>query len=137
MLFRISLLVVILTGSASVQAQPVVHIVLLWLKQPGDSAQRQQLIQASQRLRQIPGIQRLQLGEAVTSERDIVDDSFDVALVFTFEDETAMKSYLIHPLHKKIVKQDIKPLVLRLRVHDFTDVSGEYNLFKPVPAMKK
>jgi len=108
----------------SAQPQPVVHIVLLWLKQPGDSMQRQQLIQASQALRQIPGIRRLQLGEALPSERTIVDDSFDVALVFTFDDAAAMQRYLVHPLHKQIVKRDIKPLVSRIRAHDFVDVEA-------------
>ena len=118
-------LISLLLATSAVSARPVVHIVLLWLQQPGNSEQRQQLIAASKTLRTIPGIQRLQLGETLPGERSIVDDSFDIALVFTFEDAASLRAYLTHPQHRRVVEQDIKPLVSRIRVHDFVDVMGD------------
>jgi hypothetical protein len=35
---------------------------------------------------------------------------------------TAMQHYLVHPLHQAVVAQDIRPLVKRILVYDFSDV---------------
>ncbi len=97
----------------------VIHTVFLWLKQPGELRHRRQLLSATDRLGKIPGVVDVRMGEAIDSDRDIVDDSFDVGIYFYFSDVAAMKQYLVHPLHQTIVEQDIKPLVERIIVHDF------------------
>ena len=97
----------------------VIHTVLLWLKQPGDDTHRQQLIRASDRLRTIPGVLDIRFGEMITSERAIVDDSFDVA------DVEAMNRYLVDPVHEAVVANEIKPLVNRILVYDFYDTLPE------------
>ena len=74
---------------------------------------------ASSRLKSIPGVDQLIIGEAMPSERDIVDDSFDVGLYFQFADAETMRRYLVHPLHTHVVTNQIKPLVREIRVHDF------------------
>ena len=104
--------------------QGVVHTVFLWLKEPRNAQHRQQLLQASERLRVIPGVVAIRFGEAIESERDIVDDSFDVGIYFYFEDLAAMNAYLVHPLHQSVVEHQLKPLVERIVVHDFHDTSG-------------
>jgi hypothetical protein len=40
---------------------------------------------------------------------------------FYFSDVAAMNRYLLDPLHKMVVEQDIKPIVERIVVHDFQD----------------
>ena len=100
----------------------VVHTVFLWLKQPGDKQHRQQLLLATDRLRSIPGVLEIRFGEMIESERAIVDDSFDVGIYFYFNDVAAMNAYLVHPLHRSVVEQEIKPLVERIVVYDFQDV---------------
>lgn len=125
----LSLLLVLVTQPAGVHAMDganhkgVVHTVFLWLQQPGDQRHRQQLLQATQRLRAIPGVLDIRFGEVITSERDIVDDSFDVGIYFYFRDIAAMNRYLTHPIHKAVVEQDIKPIVSRIRVYDFHDAN--------------
>lgn len=99
----------------------VVHTVFLWLKQPGNVQHRRQLIMATGRLRDIPGVLEIRFGETIESERVIVDDSFDVGIYFYFADVAAMNRYLVHPLHTRIVNEDIKPLVSKIRAHDFYD----------------
>lgn len=105
----------------------VVHTVYLWLKQPGNEAHRKHLIQATARLQQIPGVQDIRFGEVISSERTIVDDSFDVGIYFYFDDVESMNRYLVHPLHQKTVQEDIKPIVSEIRAHDFYDtrIEGE------------
>lgn len=109
-----------LVAGAAGGNQPVEHVVIAWLKQPGDPAAQQRIIAASQALTSIPGVVSLRAGTAVASERPIVDSSFDVALVISFTDKAALDSYLTHPLHVQLVQQTLKPLVERILVYDFS-----------------
>ena len=124
-LLALSMLLAGNAAIADVSKRGVVHTVFLWLQQPGDAQHRQQLLKASDRLRSIPGVLDIRFGEVIESERDIVDDSFDVGIYFYFNDVAAMNAYLVHPLHKAVVAQEIKPLVKRIVVHDFFDINPE------------
>jgi hypothetical protein len=120
----VSLLLLLLVcniAAADFTVRGVVHTVYLWLKNPGNQQERQRLLTATDRLRTIPGVREIRFGEVIASGRDIVDDSFDVGIYFYFSDVAAMNRYLVHPLHKQVVEQDIKPLVERIVVYDFHD----------------
>jgi hypothetical protein len=109
-----------LSFSAGADSQPLEHVVIVWLKQPGDQDAQRRIIAASQALTSIPGVVALRVGTAVASERPIVDSSFDVALVVSFSDRAALDSYLTHPLHVQLVETTLKPLVERILVYDFS-----------------
>jgi hypothetical protein len=95
------------------------HVVLCWLKEPGNSAQRKQLIKQTRLLRRIPGVRELRVGESIASDRAIVDDSFDIGIVMTFDNEADMNWYLQHPQHRWAVKEHILPLTRKILVYDF------------------
>jgi hypothetical protein len=97
---------------------PVLHIVVCWLHEPGDVEARRRLIETSRQLESIPGVVSVAAGEAAPSEREIVDDSFDVAVVMSFRDEQALASYLTHPRHRDAVREVLRPLVERMVVYD-------------------
>lgn len=97
----------------------VEHVVVVWLKDPGNPAARSRVIDASQALRSISGVVSLKAGTMIPSKRPIVDSSFDVALSVTFADEQAMQHYLTHPAHVQLVEETLKPLVDKIRVYDF------------------
>lgn len=97
----------------------VQHVVVCWLKEPGNSAARARLIEACQVFLDIPGVLDVQAGPPLASDRPVVDDSFDVALIITFESEQALRDYLPHPLHRQVVDELVKPLVERFIVYDF------------------
>jgi len=101
-------------------ADAIEHIVIVWLQEPGNAAQRERIVSESQALREIPGVSGLRAGNMLPSQRDIVDSSFDVALIVSLQDEAAMAVYLSHPLHVKLVEETLKPLVKKIRVYDFT-----------------
>jgi len=94
------------------------HVVVVWLKTPGDRAAREQVIAASQTLTSIPGVTGLKAGTMVPGERAIVDSSFDVALIVSFTDRAALQAYLTHPVHVRLVEETLKPLVNKIRVYD-------------------
>ncbi len=99
-------------------AEEVIHVVVCWLKQPGNLEQRKELIGAAKALKEIPGVLEIRSGEVVPSERLGVDSSFDVAFVFRFEDEAALRSYENHPIHLKAVSETLKPLVSKFVIYD-------------------
>lgn len=99
--------------------KPISHIVVVWLKRPGNEADKKTFIQASQQLSDIPGIVNRHVGVVLPSDRKIVDDSFDVAVSVTLENQQALQNYLNHPKHKKVLHDQIKPLIDRIVAYDF------------------
>lgn len=98
----------------------VVHVVLIWLKQPGNSEHRQKLIKGLKELRSIPLVQDVRVGQVIESDRPIVEDSYDVGLYLRFANKADLQAYLAHPVHVDAVKNEFSPLMKRYRVMDFT-----------------
>ena len=110
----------IATGSvAAKENKTVSHVVMVWLKEPGNEKQRLAFVKASEELNDFPGIISRHVGVVRASDRTIVDDTFDVAVTVTMKNKAAMKAYLNDPKHKKILKEKIKPLVNRVVAYDF------------------
>ncbi|HBE23040.1 MAG TPA: stress protein, partial [Verrucomicrobiales bacterium] len=55
-----------------------------------------------------------------SSDRPVVDDSFDVALLVRFTDVAALHAYEADPRHVKEVKEVLLPLTKKIQVYDFT-----------------
>lgn len=77
------------------------------------------MIDAAHGLADIPGVLEVHAGTVLPSGREIVDSSFDVAIIFTFPDRHAMDAYLKHPIHQQTLKDTIQPLVRKILVYDF------------------
>ncbi len=97
------------------------HVVLCWLKEPGNAKHRNQIIEVSKSFQKIPGVLEVRAGQVVSSEREIVDDSFDVAILVIVPDQKRLAEYLQHPIHKKAKKDDLIPLVDKIIVYDFKE----------------
>lgn len=100
------------------EPRPVQHVVVCWLKHPGDAHDREALLATCAPLRAIPGLLAIHAGTAVPSERPVVDDTFDVALVMTFADTTAMQAYITHPAHQQILRDVVAPLANKVVIYD-------------------
>ena len=95
------------------------HVVLCWLKEPGNFEHRNQIIDMTESFNTIPGVLTARAGNPIMSERDIVDDSFDVGIIIEVKDTVDLKKYLDHPIHQKAKKDVLLPLVDRVLVYDF------------------
>ena len=95
------------------------HLVLCWLKEPGDEMHRKQIIEITKTFQKIPGVIEAQAGEVVLSDRDIVDDSYDVGILIVTKNENELQKYLDHPIHQKAKKDVLVPLVDKILVYDF------------------
>lgn len=121
-LFQIMLLAYLslfVTHVSAEESKKITHVVMVWLKQPGNEQQRSAFIKASEQLNDLPGIVNRHVGVVVSSDRGIVDDTFDVAVSVTMESQQALKAYLNHPKHQKILNEKIKPLINRTVAYDF------------------
>jgi heme-degrading monooxygenase HmoA len=95
------------------------HIVIAWLKQPGDVEARKRFIETTKGFATLPGVIGHRVGPVLPSGRKVADSSFDIAVVITFKDKEALAAYLEHPEHKKGVEDVLKPLVEKVVVYDF------------------
>ena len=116
--------IVLLIALAGCSAAPksrgpeVHHVVLWWLKDPGDSAKRQQMLDAIDTLRSVPGVLDVAAGFPVPSKRKVVDNTFDVAMIVTFADVASKTAYLTNPIHDKAADEVFKPLSKKLLVYN-------------------
>ena len=97
------------------------HVVLCWLKEPGNARHRQQIIDVSKSFRKIPGVLEVRAGQVVPSDREIVDDSFDVAILIIVLDRKRLAEYLQHPIHQRAKRDILMPLVEKIVVYDFKE----------------
>ena len=104
--------------------ETVVHIVLVWLKEPGNLEHRQQIIAATREFEKIPGVLDIRVGSVVPSDRPIVDDSFDVGLFLTFSSIEAMNTYLADDKHQQALREVFRPFSERYIVYDFEDTGA-------------
>lgn len=95
------------------------HVIIAWLKEPGNAMARRRFIEVTKSFSRLPGVVTNQAGKVLISDRAIVDSSFDVAAVITFESKQALSNYLQHPVHKKALEQVLQPLVKKIVVYDF------------------
>ncbi len=100
---------------------PVHHVIVCWLHEPGKSGHRKKIIDVSHELQKLPGVVTAHAGGVVPSERPVVDNSYDVAVIMTFNSVDDMKGYLADPRHTMAVEKVLKPLVQRMIVYDFID----------------
>lgn len=97
----------------------VEHVVLVWLKKPGDAAERAKVISSAKMFQaEIQEIQHLSVGTALPSDRPVVDDSFDVGIVMRFANPADLATYEKHPVHVKAVKEVLQPIAKKLLVYD-------------------
>ena len=95
------------------------HVVLCWLKEPGNAEHRNQIIEISKTFRKIPGVLEVRVGRVIKSDRAIVDDSFDVGILVTVSDVERLQEYLDHPIHQKAKRDVLLPLMEKVLVYDF------------------
>ncbi|HKW00410.1 MAG TPA: Dabb family protein [Vicinamibacterales bacterium] len=83
------------------------HLVLFNAKPEATDEQLRSFARAiSEACRQIPSIQRVQIGRRVTVDagypRSFGEKTYNYAAVFEFRDTAALKQYLNHPLHHQL-----------------------------------
>ena len=95
------------------------HVVIFWTKSDVPDSTEKLLTGAEKFLKPCPGVLHYHCGKMAESHRDVVDQSYQVALNLVFEDKAAQDAYQEHPLHKEFVENVFKPCCERVVVYDF------------------
>lgn len=95
------------------------HVVLVWLKRPGNKEDIAALRTAAEKLHGIPGLLSVESGVVLPSERPVVDDSFDVGYTMRFDSVKSLRAYDPHPQHREQADKVIIPLSRKVVVYDY------------------
>ena len=106
------------------QKNTVSHVVLCYLKNKGNEGDRQKILEATRKLREIRGVYDIEVGYVLPSSRPVVVSDYDVGIIVFFRDREAMEAYEKDPVHQRAVKEVLEPLTSKIVVYDF--VNQEY-----------
>lgn len=95
------------------------HVVIFWTKPEIPDAAERLIAGAEQFLRPIPGILQFHIGRMAPSHREVVDQTYQVALNVQFADKKAQDEYQVHPRHVEFVEKVFKPVCQKVVVYDF------------------
>ena len=95
------------------------HVVIFWTKPEIPDATEKLIAGAEQYLRPVPGVKSFHVGRMSPSHRDVVDQTYQVALNLQFENKEAEAAYQVHPLHLQFVEKAFKPNCARAVIYDF------------------
>jgi hypothetical protein len=100
-------------------AEPgLIHTVYFWLNEDVDEASAKDFEEGVWSLEAIPSVKRMFVGPAATTpSRDVVDNSFDYALIVWFDDVAGHDAYQDHPIHLEFVEKQ-GPKFSRVQVYD-------------------
>ena len=121
-MFRLPLLSLLLFSAAAgachstaASKGDVDHIVLIWLKDPSDTAARDRIETAAREfVGQIPGLLSVSIGRPLID--GVPDDSYHTALLMNFTDREALKAYEAHPVHVEAAEKVLQPHMERVQV---------------------
>jgi len=100
-------------GAAATGSGRITHVVIFWLKHPENVADRAALVRASASFRDMPGILSVEIGRALPVRRPGIEQRFDLSVVFTFQNQAALRQFENNPRHTAAVASVLKPLVKR------------------------
>jgi hypothetical protein len=95
------------------------HVVIFWTFPDKPTAPDELVAGAKHYLADIPGLASFHVGRMVRSHRDVVDQSYQVALNLQFATKQEQDDYQVHPLHIEFVEKVFKPNCHRAVVYDF------------------
>lgn len=112
-------------AQAESDGRKIHHLVVVWLKQAGDEKLRQQYIEESKRLAELPGVLAYDVGTPAAIQRGhanaAVDESYDVAVSSVYESREAYEAFLKNPEYLRVAQQVLRPLVDKYKVYDFSE----------------
>jgi hypothetical protein len=94
------------------------HVVIFWTDPAKSNAPDEVLAGAKQYLASIPGVTNFHVGKMVRSHRDVVDQSYQIALNVQFESKKAQDDYQDHPKHLEFIDK-CRAFWTKVVVYDF------------------
>jgi hypothetical protein len=109
------------THAANAPSGQVIHIMLFWLKRPGNVDDRNVLVRGLRTLRRVRGVNDLRIGHPLSVDRPGVEQSFDLGVVVIFRDREALEKFERDPRRRGALDAMLQPLVRRYIVYNFAN----------------
>ncbi|MEX2388362.1 MAG: Dabb family protein [Phycisphaeraceae bacterium] len=94
-----------------------VHNVYFWLKPDLAAEQRAAFVAGVQSLTQIPAVRHGYVGVPASTDRSIIDRSYDYALTIVCDDQAKHDAYQVDPIHDRF-RQQCEPFWDRVLIYD-------------------
>lgn len=94
-----------------------VHSVYFWLKRDLSSDQIAGFEKDLNELQEIETVQRANIGNPASTNRPVIDRTYDYALILTFEDKAGHDTYQTHPIHDTFVENNGQH-ILKVQIYD-------------------
>ncbi len=107
--------------AAAVRSGQVTHVMLFWLKRPGNVDDQNFLRRALRTLRRARGVNDMHVGRPLLVDRPSVEQSFDLGVVMTFRDREALEKFERDPRREQAIDAMLRPLVRQYTVYNFVN----------------
>ena len=81
-----------------------IHHVFFWLKENNQS-NREQLIEGLEKLSSVSTIKRYHIGVPATTNREVIENTYNVSWMILFDNAADQDSYQVDPIHLNFVKE--------------------------------
>lgn len=98
-----------------------IHHVYFWLNNPGSSEDRDALVEGLKKVTKVTSIKTSHIGKPAATIRDVIDTSYAISWLLTFDTKEDEASYQTDPIHLKFV-EDCKHLWKKVIVYDSIDL---------------
>ena len=98
-----------------------IHHVYFWLKNSGNEADRDQLVEGLRKLSKATTIKQFHIGKPANTSRGVIDSSYAVSWMLIFENDADQAIYQTDPIHLKFI-EECAHLWSKVVVYDAVDV---------------
>ncbi len=111
------------TGAQAVATRSgqVTHVMLFWLKRPGNVDDQNYLLRALRTLRRARGVNDIRVGRPLLLDRSSVEQSFDLGLIMTFRDREAFSKFERDQQREQAIDAMLRSLVRQYTVYNFVN----------------
>ncbi len=76
-----------------------IHHVYFWLEDPSKQENHEALLKGLQALSKVPSIQQFHIGIPASTNRDVIDTSYQFSWLAIFPNKEAQDAYQVDPIH--------------------------------------
>ena len=107
--------------AANARSGQVTHIILFWLKRPGNVDDQNVLLRGLRTLRRVRGVNDVRVGRPLLVDRPGLEQSFDLGVVVIFRDREALEKFERDPRRGGALDAMLQQLVRRYTVYNFAN----------------
>src|SRR2546421_12991549 len=95
--------------AAAARSGEVTHVMLFWLKRPGNVDDQNLLLRALRTLRRVRGVNDVRVGRSLPVARPDLEQSFDLGVVMTFRDREALEKFAGDQRREQTIEAKLRP----------------------------